>query len=107
MKIGELIREQRKKIDMNQSELARRIGVNRATVSRWEKDEINVDRKRIEDICNVLAIDPVIFFHQNDVFFPEEIQLVNAWRSSDELTKELVRRTLHMDEKKDASRSAI
>ena len=109
MKIGELIQEQRIKRDMNRAELARRIGVDRATVTRWEKNEISVDRKRIEDICNTLQIDPLIFFHQNDVFFSEEIQLIEAWRAADELTKAMVRRTLGIEaeEKNDTSQTAI
>lgn len=107
MTIGELIREKRNKLNMNQSELARQIGVDRATVNRWEHGYMKIDRKRIEDICRILSIDPVIFFRQNEVIFSEERQLIEAWRAADELTKAMVRRSLGMEEKKDTAQSAI
>ena len=107
MTIGELMRNHRKMLRMNQSEVARAIGVDRATVNRWENGTINIDRKRIEDICRVLHIDPVIFCHPNEVVFSDERQLIEAWRAADELTKAMVRRTLGMEEKKDSTQSAI
>lgn len=107
MTIGEYMKTKREELDINQSEAARRIGVDRATVQRWEHDSINIDRKRIRDICKVLNIDPVIFCHPNEVIFPDERQLIEAWRKADDLDKELVRRTLHMEEKNDSSESAI
>ena len=107
MTIGEYMKTKREELDINQSEAARRIGVDRATVQRWEHDSINIDRKRISDICKVLNIDPVIFCHPNEVIFPDERQLIEAWRKADDLDKELVRRTLHMEEKNDSSESAI
>ena len=107
MTIGELLRESRQKLKLNQSEVAEAIGVDRATVNRWEKGIINIDRKRIETICTVLHIDPVIFCHPNEVIFPEERQLIEHWREADQLTKAMVRRNLGMEEKKDASQSAI
>ena len=105
MTIGELMRNQRKMLKLNQSEVAREIGVDRATVNRWENGAINIDRKRIEDICRVLHIDPVIFCHPNEVIFSEERQLIEAWRAADEFTKEMIRRALGMDEKKATSLS--
>ena len=105
MTIGELMRNQRKALRMNQSDVARALGVDRATVNRWENGSINIDRKRIEDICNVLHIDPLIFCHPNEVIFPDERQLIEAWRNADELTRAMVRRALNMDEKKDTLQS--
>ena len=107
MTIGELLRESRQNLKLNQSEVAEAIGVDRATVNRWEKGTINIDRKRIEIICKVLHIDPVIFCHPNEVIFPEERKLIESWRKADQLTKAMVRRNLGMEEKKDASQSAI
>lgn len=107
MTIGEYMKQKREEMNINQSEAARRIGVDRATVQRWEHDSINIDRKRIRDICRVLNIDPVIFCHPNEVIFPEERLLINAWRNADELDRAMVRRTLHMEEKNVSSESAI
>ena len=105
MTIGELMREHREALRLNQSDVARALGVNRATVNRWEKGRIDIDRKRIEDICNVLHIDPLIFCHPNEVIFPDERQLIEAWREADELTRAMVRRALNIEEKKDISQS--
>ena len=107
MTIGEYMKQKREEMNINQAEAARRIGVDRATVQRWEHDSINIDRKRIRDICRVLNIDPVIFCHPNEVIFPEERLLINAWRNADELDRAMVRRALHIGEKNDMSVSEI
>ena len=103
MTISELMKEQRLKFNMSQEDVGRAVGVNRATVQRWENGIINIDRKHIRDICNTLHIDPVIFCHPNEVIFPDERRLIESWRKADELTKELVRRTLHIEEEKNDS----
>jgi hypothetical protein len=68
---------------------------------------MNVDRKHISAICRILDIDPTIFCHPNEVIFSEERELIAAWRKADPLDKAMVRRNLHMEEKKDSSQSAI
>ena len=105
MTIGELMENKRKGKEMTLADVAGLVGVDRATVQRWERGTINIDRKHISAICRTLDIDPVIFCHPNEVVFPEERKLIEAWRSADELDRELVRRTLHMEEKNDSSES--
>ena len=85
---------------MSQADVARFVGVDRATVNRWENGSINIDRKHIESICNVLHLDPAIFCHPNEVVFREERVLIDYWRDADPYTQELVRRTLGMKETK-------
>lgn len=100
MTIGELIRDSRKKLDMSQADVARAVGVDRATVNRWENGSINIDRKRVESICNVLHLDPAIFCHPNEVVFREERIMLAYWREADPLTQAMVRRSLGMEEPK-------
>ena len=105
MTIAELMKEKREQKKMTLADVARNVGVDRATVQRWEKGIINIDRKHISAICRTLSIDPTIFCHPNEVVFPEERQLIAAWRVADEISREMVRRALHMDEKNNPSES--
>jgi transcriptional regulator with XRE-family HTH domain len=60
MKLNTLIlREIMENKGVNQSWLARMIGVERATVSLWMKKPESVRMHRITDIANVLGIDPL------------------------------------------------
>lgn len=99
MTIAELMKERRTEKKMSLAEVGRQIGVDRATIQRWEHGTMNIDRKHISAICRVLSIDPVIFCHPNEVIFPEERLIINAWREADELDREIVRRALHIGEK--------
>jgi transcriptional regulator with XRE-family HTH domain len=105
MTIGELMKQKRISMKMTQADVGRAIGVDRATIQRWENDLMDIKRDRIEDICKTLHIDPAIFCHPNEVIFAEERQLIEAWRSADELTKAMVRRNLGLEEKNDISES--
>lgn len=107
MTISELMKQQRKAKEMSLADVGKQIGVDRATVQRWENGIINIDRKHISAICRVLDIDPVIFCHPNEVIFPIERQIIEAWRAADELDKALILKVLHLEEKNDSSQSAI
>lgn len=89
MTIGELIRIQRKKKDLTLEDVGQYCDVPRSTVSRWERGEIlKIKRDRIEKLCVLLDIDPVMFFRPAEILTKEEYDLLDAFRNADERAKE-------------------
>lgn len=106
MTIGDIIRNRRKELNMTQEEVAKAVNTTKATVSRWESGDIHkMKRSTIADLARTLQLDPIIFVQREEILMPEEHRLISAWRAADELDRELVRRTLHMEEKNDSSES--
>lgn len=61
MKANEVIKLKRKEKDMTLRELAEKVGVSEATVSRWESGDIrSMKRKNIEALSKILGISPAI-----------------------------------------------
>lgn len=59
MTVGERIRQRRNQIGMSVDELAQRLGKNRATVYRYESDEIeNLPLSVLEPLAKVLNVSP-------------------------------------------------
>ncbi|WP_075998207.1 helix-turn-helix domain-containing protein [Salaquimonas pukyongi] len=54
---GLAVREQRKRLDVSQEELAMRIGADQAYVSRVEAGQMNVTLETVEQIAGALGID--------------------------------------------------
>ena len=108
MTIGEMIRNRRKELDKTQDDIARAVGVTKATVSRWESGDIHkMKRTMIRDLARELQLDPMLFFRREEVLFPDEQEIIDAYRAADELTKAMVRRALGIAEKNDSSESEI
>jgi transcriptional regulator with XRE-family HTH domain len=108
MKIGEIIKDQRKKLHMTQEDVARAVGTTKATVSRWETGDIHkMKRPIVRDLARVLQLDPVLFCQREEVLLQDEQELIDAYRAADDLTKALARRALGIIEKNDSSESAI
>lgn len=62
MNVGLLISTKRKEKGMTQKELAEKVGVSEATISRWESGEIkNMKRKFVGALANALGISPLLF----------------------------------------------
>ena len=100
MTLGDVIRNRRIKLGMNQQELAQAIDTTTATVSRWESGNIQkMKRPMIERLSNVLMLDPMIFMQQEEVLMPDEFEVIEAYRLSDFSTKNAVRRVLGIEEK--------
>ena len=54
--IGKLIAKQRKKLNMTQSELGKKLGVTDKSVSKWERGVNVPDISIIVPLCNILNI---------------------------------------------------
>lgn len=58
MSIADTIRAAREKLDISQSELARRVGVTKTAVSKWEKGDSAPTRKRAAKVARELGLRP-------------------------------------------------
>ena len=88
MKIGEMIYQQRKKLNLTLEDVGKACGVPRSTVSRWENGVIKkISRSNQEALCTLLNIDPIMFFQREEVLTPEEMRMLKAYREADERAK--------------------
>lgn len=69
MKLGDRIREARKRVGINQDELARRIDVNPVSISYWESGKREVRMSTLERIAE--ALDTPLHFFYEEVFKDE------------------------------------
>ena len=61
MKANEVIKVRRKELGLTMKEVADRVGVSEATVSRWESGDIkNMRRDRIAALARTLDIPPAV-----------------------------------------------
>lgn len=67
MKIGQVIREYRKKLGMTQEEMADRLGVTTPAVNKWEKDVSKPDIELLAPIARLLKIslDTLLTFRED------------------------------------------
>ena len=95
MTIGDIIREHRLQRNMTQEDVAAAVGATKPTVSRWENGEITkIKLEMAKKLSKVLDIDLSMFVFTNEVLFPGEYTLINAYRSADDGTKSAVRKLL-------------
>lgn len=72
MKANEIIRARRTDLGMTQKELAVKVGVTEATVSRWESGDIkNMRRDKIANLARILDIPPAVLMDWEN--FDEEM----------------------------------
>ena len=99
MKIGELIKDKREGLQMNQEQLAKTIGTTAATISRWESGNIqNIKPKNINALSKSLGIDTQLFFQREEILMPEEYDVIRAYRKAGVGTKNSVRKLLDLSE---------
>lgn len=61
MKANEVMKFRRQELGLTQKEVAARVGVTEATVSRWESGDIkNMKRENIATLARVLDIPPAV-----------------------------------------------
>ena len=62
-RFGLAVREQRKRLNVSQEELAMRIGADQAYVSRIEAGQMNVTLDTVEQIADALGIEAAALFN--------------------------------------------
>ena len=84
MTIGEIISNKRKDLGLTLEDVGNAVGVDRATVMRWEKGLIQkMGRDKIESLSRVLDLDPVLFVQPHDILLGDELRLLKAYRAAD------------------------
>lgn len=92
MTIGEVIKSSRKNLKMTQDDVAQFVGTTKGTVSRWESGDIHkISSDMVVKLCNVLQIDPSLFLQREEVLMPDEAQIIDAYRLSNEGIKASIR----------------
>lgn len=64
--IGKILVELRKELDINQKDLANKLGVKQGTISNWERNERTPDHKNLIKLSKILN-KPLSFFIEGDV----------------------------------------
>lgn len=74
------IREARKAAKMTQDELAKSLGINRATLSRYESGAIDPPSSQLQRIADALGISiyELLDDKEKDIYFEAEVNLVKA-----------------------------
>lgn len=97
MTLGEVIKTSRIKHNMSQEDLADALGTTKATVSRWESNQVVAFKhKMIANLCKTLGLDPFLFFQQYDVVTEEEDSLLRAYRIANDSTKAAIKKLLDL-----------
>ena len=108
MTIGSIIRDRRKELNMTQEDLATAVGTTKAPVSRWESGDIHkMKRSMMAALARVLRLDPMIFLQQEEVLFPDEVDVIHAYRAADDGTKSAVRKLLDVPEGKKSAVATV
>jgi predicted transcriptional regulator len=61
-RFGLAVKQQRKRLNVSQEELAMRIGADQAYVSRIEAGQMNVTLETVEQIVSALEVEPADLF---------------------------------------------
>ena len=105
MNVQDIIKHRRTELGLTLKDVAKALGVSEGTVSRYETGDIqNMGIDKIQSLSKVLQCSPGYLMGWEDVH--EELTLTSteekvivSYRNADELTKEMVHRVLHIDEK--------
>ena len=98
--VGELLRKRRIELSLTQRQVANKVGVTEATVSRWESGDIdNMRRDKIAGLANALRVSPLMIMGIDDAeqYKPinrEEVELLDDYRGVDVEDRNIVRSIL-------------
>lgn len=101
MDFKDILKNRRAELDLTLDEIGRYVGVSGATVSRWEKGDIeNIRRDKIAKLAEVLQVTPAYLMgwpESNSELpesLPEEMVILN--RAAKNMTPEQLQRLLNM-----------
>ena len=88
MEVKEIIRKRRIELNLTMRDLANKVGVSEATISRWESGDIaNMKRDKIKALADALHISPSIIMgwtevqnsgHNQEYYDPETLEMAQA-----------------------------
>lgn len=88
MEVKEIIKQRRIELGYSMKDLAEKVGVSEATISRWESGDIaNMKRDKIKTLAQALRISPAIimewgdvqtFAHPNEYYDNETLEMAQA-----------------------------
>ena len=96
MTTGDRIRIRRQELGMTMEELADIIGVQRWTVNKYEKDQIDMKLSTIRALHDALGISYIDLLDDDD---SEDREVITAYRNASDEKQETVRATLRLPEK--------
>lgn len=112
MEVYQRIKQRRKELDLSADDIAEAIGVSRATVYRYEsKDVENMPITSLAPLAKILRCSPGYLMGWEELYdeitlSSTEKQVITEYRKADDVTKEMVHRVLHIEEKKDLEKMA-
>lgn len=112
MNVQDIIKHRRTELGLTLKDVAKALGVSEGTVSRYETGDIqNMGIDKIQSLSKVLQCSPGYLMGWEDIYedfslSSTEKQIIVEYRKADDVTKEMVHRVLHIEEKRDSERMA-
>lgn len=111
MSMSERIKERRKYLGLTQGDLAEKLGLQKSAIAKYENGRVeNIKRSVILRMSQILECSPCYLMGLDDAaeapeksscdfqISPFEQRMVTAYRSSDQLTRDMVNRILNLEE---------
>ena len=93
--LGENIRYYRKLNKMSQEDVAKKLGLSRVAITSWESNRTKPNNAYIQELANIFEVSSYDLL--GTTYLTErETELVEAFRKSNEETKDIVTRLLHI-----------
>lgn len=83
MKINEKLKHRRIELSLTMLEVAKKVGVSEATISRWESGDIaNMRRDKIVSLAKALQVPPAFIMDEDESFnyTSQEINIINKYK---------------------------
>ena len=88
MTVGQKIRARRIELGLTMEELGNMVGVQRSGINKYEKDMVDIPRKQIIKLANVLEISPLVLLDDDET---EDKEILDAYYRADKVTQNHVR----------------
>lgn len=96
--LGSFLKQKRKEKGLTLVQLGEKIGVTNGTISKWERGHIkNMKRDKIEALCNVLDIPPLVLINGIEKNDEVKIEQVTPQEFKQEVTS-LLNKTTDLSE---------
>jgi transcriptional regulator with XRE-family HTH domain len=79
MKFGEIIKEQRKSLNLKQSDLAKKVGVDQCTISRYENDGHDIPLPKLLTLTKELKLKVLVVPDDCAISILDGVALEKIW----------------------------